>query len=102
MVKIILSDGTTINNLTKNGDNFISQQSISQEVFEFNLSPVTIIDDDISEVHDHMRLVQLIQHNNEYWFILEDMTDQQLLDEKLRADIDYIAMMTDIDINMEV
>jgi len=98
MIKIILTNGTTLNNLSKNGDNFIANYLITPDVFENNLSPVTIIEDNETTKHDRMALEQLIQNGNEMWFVLRDLTRQEILDEKLRSDIDYIAMMADVDI----
>ena len=98
MFRIVLTDGTTLNNLTKNGDNFIANYNITSDIFDNNLSPVTIFEDGLPEEHAHMELVQLIEFENAMWFVLRDLTDRELKDLKFRADIDYIAMMTDVDI----
>lgn len=45
-----------------------------------------------------MALVQVKQVGSEYWFILRDLTDREILDLKTRANIEYIAMMADIDL----
>ena len=97
MFKIVLADGTELNNLIKNGDNFIAHYNIDPSIFENNLSPTNIIEDEETELHEHMDLVQLIQNGNEIWFVLRDLTDRELLDISMQASIDYIAMMLDID-----
>lgn len=106
MFTIILSDGTRLENVEKNGDNFISKTEITSEMFENNISPVTIIEnidnETYTENHEHMSLDQLIQENGEWWFVLRDLTNRELKDLKFRADIDYIAMMTDVEIDSEV
>ena len=98
MVKIVLTNGTTLNNLSKNGDNFIARYAINPGVFENNLSPVTITEDDQTTTHDHMALEQLIQRGNEIWFVLRDLTQDELRYTKLQADLEYIAMMADVEL----
>lgn len=98
MATIVLADNTTLSNLTVNGDNFISSSRITEDVFINNLSPVTIDTDTEHAVHPHMELVQLTRVGNEWWFVLRDITEFELEQTKLRGDIDFIAMMTDIDL----
>ena len=45
-----------------------------------------------------MELVQLVKVGRDYWFVLRDLTEQELRDLKTQADIEYIAMMADIDL----
>ena len=100
MYKIILSDNTTLTDLNKNGDNFIANFYITEDVFKNKLSPVTIIDEDedTEETHEHMKLLQLKPYGNSYWFVLADITPEELNQMKIRADIDYLAMMTDVEL----
>lgn len=104
MYKITLADGTIIDNLTLNGDNFISTESINPDIFIGNLSP-TIIDDGENAVeHEFMDFLQLKEYlkdddTTEYWFVIKDITQQTLEQIKIRADIDYIAMVSDIDLD---
>lgn len=39
---MVLSDGTTIENLRKNGDNYISASKLTADMFEGKLSEVTV------------------------------------------------------------
>lgn len=96
--KLTLSDGTVISNLRMNGNNFVSLAQISESLFDGNLSEVIINDGEFDEVHGPMELVQVTKVGAEYWFILRDLTKKELEEAKLRADIDYIAMMTEIDL----
>ena len=98
MATIVLSDGTTLSNLVVNGDNFISTDALTEDIFVNNMSPVTIDTDNEHMIHDHMDLVQLVQNGQEWWFVLRDITDAELAQAKLRGDIDFIAMMSDIDL----
>lgn len=96
--KIVLADGREIKNLRMNGNNFVSDSPIDNSIFEGNLSPVTIYTDGVPEVHPHMALVQNVRMGFEYMFILRDMTQQELDAIQIRADLDFIAMMSDIEL----
>lgn len=97
---ITLSDGTVINNLVKNGDNFISRTEIQEDIFEDNMSIVKINDGENEEVHSNMALTQITHPNQtEWWFVLRDLTAQELLMRQLTSNIEYIAMMTDVELN---
>lgn len=95
---ITLKDGTQIENLRVNGNNFISQEQINPEIFDGNLGEVTINDGENDEVHENMGLVQVTQMGDEYWFVLRDIPASEIANEKLRSDLDYLAMMTDVEI----
>lgn len=95
--KITLADGTEISNLTLNGNNFISQEPISESIFDGNLSEVVINDGEHDEAHTNMELIQITQMGDEYWFVLADIPKERLERDQMRADIDYIAMMTDVE-----
>ena len=98
MATIMLSDGTTLSNLEVNGDNFISHTEITESIFLNKLSPVSIDTDNEHIIHPHMDLVQIIQVGHDWWFVLRDITDAELAQTKLRSDIDFLAMMTDVDL----
>ncbi len=95
-MKITLSNGYEIDNLELNGNNFISTTALSEDLFMGNLSPVLIHDGDNIETHDHMELVQLKKYSGEYWFVLRDITQEELDKIKLQSDIGYIAMMAGV------
>ena len=95
---ITLSDGTTITNLTLNGNDYISRTPIDPNIFSYNCSPIVISDDMHDEIHDNMELVQLIKVNDEYWFILRDVSIEELAKIKLQSDIEYVAMMAGVEL----
>ena len=95
---ITLADGTVLSNLRLNGNNYISKTEIDPAVFADNLSPVIISDGETQERHDTMALIQSKRYGNEWWFALRDMTSRELADIKTRADIDYIALMCDVEL----
>jgi len=97
MYKITLHDGTVLDNLFLNGNNFISVTPIDSEIFKNNLKTVLISDDDVETVHYDMKLVQNIEYNGEYWFILAEKTPEDKSAElinQMKADTDYLAIMT--------
>ena len=95
---VTLADGTVIGSLKMNGNNFISSNAITKETFECNLSPVIISDGDNEETHDAMSLIHLTQMEREFWFALRDLTKEELVAIKNRSDIDYIALMCDVEL----
>jgi hypothetical protein len=96
--KITLNDGTEINNLKLNGNNYISVEPIDPEVFDGKCSPVIISDGTHDEIHDNMELVQVTEVNSEYWFVLRDISLEELKQIKIRSDIDYLSMMTGVEL----
>lgn len=95
---ITLSDGSQITDLHLNGNNFISQNKITKEMFEGKLSHVTIASEYYAEEHENMELVQITQYNGEYWFVLVEIPESEMRIRKLISNMDYLAMMTDVDI----
>lgn len=97
--KITLSDGNVIENLKMNGNNFVSKDEILEDIFIGNLSSVSIEDSEgVVENHANMELVQVKQYGNEYWFILRDLTEDELTKITQRADLEYVAMMTGVEL----
>lgn len=93
--KIILADGTILDNLKLNGNNFIAKYPVDAAIFEGNCSPVVINE----EVHSNMELVQVTKNElGEYWFVLRDLSKTELAAIKTRADIEYLAMMCDVEL----
>lgn len=79
MYKIKLADGTELDNLTLNGNNFISESVISDEVFSSdNLSTVIITDENGSTEYRNMKLVQNKVHGSQSCFILAEKTKEEL------------------------
>lgn len=93
--KITLADGTPIDGLKLNGNNFISTTEVSEEMFEDNLSEVTIEGGDTTEKHENMELVQISKMGDEWWFILRKIPAEELAQMALNAKLDYLSMMID-------
>ena len=93
---ITLADGTILDDLKLNGNNYVSQKEIKEEAFQDNLYSVTISDGEKEEIHTNMELVQLMEYEGAYWFILRDIPPETLDRMQLQADIEYLAMMTGV------
>lgn len=96
--KITLADGTIIDNLILNGNNFISTESIDASIFEANCAPVVISDGVNDEVHENMQLVQVASVDGASWIVLRDIPQKELEQMKIKSDIEYLAMMCDVDL----
>lgn len=96
---ITLSDGTTLTDLTLNGNNFISTSEVTEETFAGKLSEVTISDGETTEILHHAELIQISTLvPGEWWFILREIPADVLFERKMQANLEYIAMMTDVDL----
>ena len=95
MYKIKLPDGIELNNLELNGNNFISANIIDSQIFENNLSTVTINDGETDTIHNDMELIQNIIVNGESWFILAEKTLEEkrneLIDREMNEQVEIIA-----------
>lgn len=92
---VTLSDGTKLDNLALNGNNFVSSTKLTEGDFKDKLSKVTITDSEgKEEKHKDMVLVQVTQpSNSEWWFILADKSEDQVKQEQLKQSI---ASLTDM------
>lgn len=98
--KITLADGTQLENLKLSGNNYISKTKITEDDFKGKLSKVIIeneIDKTIEE-YEHVELVQIVHYEDGYYFILRELSADELDKIKTKADIEYLAMMTDVDL----
>lgn len=97
--KITLADGSTIENLSLNGNNYISKNELTEAIFKDNLERVTIAcSDGNTEELERLALVQIQKHGEEYWFVLRKLSKQEIKDARTQANIEYLAMMTNVDL----
>ena len=104
--KITLSDGTKLENLGLNGNNFISETKITADKFKGKLSKVTfegkVEGKDYKQECNNMELVQIAHYEDGYYFVLREIPQEELDKLKIQSDIEYIAMMSDIDMEEEM
>ena len=96
---VTFADGTELSNLHLNGNNFVSDTPVTQEQFEYNCSPVTISDGTVTERHENMECIQVVQMPDGWYFILLDVPEQELWKRKVTADMQYISMMTEVELD---
>lgn len=95
---MVLSDGTIIENLRKNGDNYISASKLTADMFEGKLSEITVKTSEDEVVMENMALVQITEMNGEYWFVLRQFSSIELTIAKISSDIDFLAMLQDAEL----
>ncbi|MBQ7594175.1 MAG: hypothetical protein IJU48_07465 [Synergistaceae bacterium] len=106
---IKLADGTQLDGLELNGNNFISKKEVTAETFRGKLGHVTITGDAETDEagligeHGQMELVQVAHYTQAthgikdgYYFVLRDISADELERLQNRGDIEYIAMMTGV------
>lgn len=87
MHTITLSDGSRIENLKMNGNNFISPRELKKEAFEGKLSTVTIEDGESEVVYEDMELMALQQYDDGWYFVLTQKSPAEKAREKYAKDI---------------
>ena len=90
MYSIKLYDGTVLENLELNGNNFISEKIISDKVFSDNLEIVEISDGKSTHIYNDMILVANRVIDGKSWFILAEKTPEQKEKEALEKCINDI------------
>lgn len=80
---ITLADGTVLENLQINGNNFISAEFVEDSVFDNNLSTVTFSYEDKERTYHNMVLIQNMVYDGKSWFILAEKTAEQIREERI-------------------
>ena len=87
MYTIKLNNGTIISNLVLNGNNFISDKIISDDIFTNNLDKVEISDGKSTQIYQDMMLVANRVIDGKSWFILAEKTPEQKEKEEFENNI---------------
>ena len=96
--RITLADGTILDNLTMNGNNFISEEAIDASIFDGTCSPVIINDGTNEEVHEHMDLVQVTTVDKKRSFVIRDIPQKEREQTTLKSELEYLSMMCDVEL----
>ena len=88
---IKLADGSCFNNVTENGNCFISKTPITHE----QLSDDKLLEVDIGgEVHHNMICTNLwTERDGSTWFIIRDKTEDELKALEINAKLDFLMAM---------
>jgi len=92
MYSIKLNNGTILTNLILNGNNFISEKVITDDIFTDNLDTVEISDGKSTQIYQDMMLVANRVIDGKSWFILAEKTPEQKEKETLKATITDLQM----------
>ena len=97
MYTIILHDGTVLDNLELNGNNFISGKIIEDAVFTSNLDTVTISNGETTVTYTDMKLMSNRVDGGKSWFVLGEKTEQEKAMERLLTSLSANAeSITDV------
>lgn len=83
MYTITLNDGTKLENLELNGNNFIAEGVIEDSVFTDNLAKVVITDGETTDTYTDMFLVCNRVENGRSWIVLAEKSEQQKMEETI-------------------
>ena len=105
--EIALADGTQLAGLELNGNNFVSQNEVTEATFAGKLSHVVISGDKEADEagligeHGQMQLVQVAHYTQKthgmpdgYYFVLRDIPAAELEMAQLKGTVAYVSMMT--------
>ena len=98
---ITLADGTVMDNLRLNGNNFVSDAEVTEDDFDGNLSEVTIVNGDHEQVMKNAELIQITHYSDGWYFILREIPADELEKRQMMAYIDYLSAMSGIDLPNE-
>ena len=87
MYRITLEDGTVLDNLELNGNNYISETLIDDNVFEDNLDTVEIYDGETAQVHENMKLVANQVFDGKTWIVLAEKSTEDIEKERLEKEL---------------
>lgn len=79
MYKITLADGTELNDLVLNGNNFIAQTAVSDAVFNGNMASVTITnleDGTVEQIEDGVLLSNIVR-DGKSWLVLRQKSEEE-------------------------
>lgn len=95
--KITLADGTSLDGLDLNGNNYISSTAVTEDTFAGKLSSVTIEGPDGAQTYGDMKLVQISKVGKKYWFILAEKTAEEKQKELVAAALaTNVSSITDL------
>lgn len=83
MYTITLNNGTKLENLTLNGNNFISDKIIEDATFDGNLKRVEISDGADTKVYEDMFLASNRVDGGKSWIVLLEKTDEMKRQEQI-------------------
>lgn len=96
---ITLGDGSKLEGLERNGNTFETAQNITEETFDGKLGHIVVEDGETEEEFENVVLVRLWKVEETVYFVLRELTQDEVSQMQNRADIEYIAMMCDVELD---
>ena len=100
--KITLADGTVLEELGLNGNNFVSDTEVTEKTFRGKLATVRfegkVNGQEYIQTCRNMELVQIARYSDGWYFVLREPSEAELAATRMQANIEYIAMMAGIDL----
>ena len=97
MYQITLHNGTVLDDLELNGNNFISEKVLDDSVFSGNLDTVTISNGETTVTYTDMKLMSNRVDGGKSWFVIGEKTEQEKAMERLVAALNVNAeSITDV------
>ena len=96
---LTLADGTSIEGLEMNGNNFVSESELDESIFDGNCSKITCKSSTGEEkTIENAELQQQKQYRDVpgYWLSFKTKTEEEIKYENLQSQIDYLSMMADV------
>lgn len=88
MYSIKLQNGKLLEDLELNGNNYISNTIINDDVFIGNLDSIIITDDDGNETwYSNVKLMSNIERDGKSWFVLGEKSKTEIKEEMLKQTI---------------
>ena len=67
-------------------------------MFDGKLSKVTATDGENTLEWNHAELVQITHPDDHWWFVLRELSPEELFRATTKAKLDYLALVTDTDL----
>lgn len=96
---IRLADGTELTGLTKNGNNYVSENKIDESIFENNLTEMVVSDGETETTYHYVELIQQVKYSDGWYLLFRELSKQEIREKTLKAKLEYLAMMTDVNID---
>ena len=93
---IELSDGTMLNNLRLNGNNYVSETEVTEAEFAGRISRVIIRSSDTEEILNDAELLQIVHYSDGWYFILREIPEA----EQMQMDMDALTVDQELRITM--
>ena len=94
---ITLANGAVLNGLELNGNNYVSNIEIKEDIFDGTISPIKISDGKTEKILDNMQLIRIANWENKWWILILEKEKTKKIDQ-IQADIVYLSMMMDINL----